>query len=69
MVASKQSISSLHPIDDPTIHMGDDIQIRAEGKGSIKFEHGNLNDVLYVPSSAANLLSIYQMTHTGPPSE
>ena len=67
MVASKQSISSLHPIDDPTIHMGDDSQIRAKGKGSIKFEHGKFKDVLYVLSLATNLLSIYQMTHTGPP--
>ena len=47
--------------------MGDDTQIRAEGKGSIKLKHGKFNDVLYVPSLAANMLSIYQMTHTGPP--
>ena len=47
--------------------MGDDNQILAKGKGSIKFEHGKFNDVLYVPSLVANLLSIYQMTHTGPP--
>ena len=42
-------------------------QIRAKGKGSIKLEHGKFKDVLYVPSLAANLLSVYQMTHTGSP--
>ena len=36
-------------------------------KGSIKLEHGKFKDVLYVPSLAANMLSVYQMTHTGPP--
>ena len=36
-------------------------------KGSIKLEHGRFKDVLYVPSLASNLLSVYQMTHTGSP--
>ena len=47
--------------------MGDDTQIRVEGKGSIKLKHGIFKDVLYVPYLVANLLSVYQMTHTGPP--
>ena len=47
--------------------MGDDTQIQAEGKGSIMLKHKKFNDVLYVPSLAANMLSIYQMTHTFPP--
>ena len=47
--------------------MGDDTQIRAEGKGSIKLKHGVFINVLYVPSLAANFLSVYQMTHTCPP--
>ena len=37
------------------------------GKGRIDIDHGSLNDVLYVPSLVANLLSVYQMTHTGSP--
>ena len=67
MVASRESFSSLQLTDGPSIHMGDDTQIRAEGKGSIKLKHGMFKDILYVPSLAANLLSVYQMTHTGPP--
>ena len=47
--------------------MGDDTQIQAEGKGSINLEHGVFKNVLYVPSLAANLLFVYQMTHTGSP--
>ena len=33
------------------------------------FKHGNFNDVLYVPSLASNLLSVYLMTHTIPPKQ
>ena len=49
--------------------MGDDTQIQVEGKGSIKLKHGIFKDVLYVPSLTANLLSVYQMTHTSPPKQ
>ena len=30
-------------------------------------EHGYFSNVLYVPSLASNLLSVYQMKHTGVP--
>ena len=49
------------------MHMGDDTQIQAVGKGSVQFEHGVFKNVLYVPSLEANLLFVYQMTHTGSP--
>ena len=65
MVASKESFSSLKLTDGLIIQMGDDTQIQDEGKGSIKLEHGVFKNVLYVPSLVANLLSLYQMTHTG----
>ena len=67
MVASKESFSSLQLIDGLSIHMGDDTQIQAEGKGSIKLEHALFKNVLYVPSLATNLLYVYQMTHTCSP--
>ena len=47
--------------------MGDDSQIPAEGRGSIKARHGEFKNVLYVPSLATNMLSVYQMNHTGSP--
>ena len=65
MVASKQSFYSLQLTNGPSIHIGYDTQIQSEGKGSIKLEHGVFKNVSYVPSLTANLLSVYQMTHTG----
>ena len=47
--------------------MGDDSEIQAEGKGTIKLEHGVLKTVLYVHSLAANLLYAYQKNHIGSP--
>ena len=59
MVASKESFSSLQLTDGMSIHMGDETQIKAEGKGSIKLEHGVFKNVLYVPFLAENLLFVY----------
>ena len=44
--------------------MGDDSQILAARRGSVKIQHGEFKNVLYVPTHAANLLYVYQMTHT-----
>ena len=67
MVSSRESFSYLQYFYGPSIQMGNNSQIRAKGKGSIKIEHGKFKDVLYVPSLAANMLSVYHMTHTGSP--
>ena len=47
--------------------MGNNSRVQTKGKGSIKLEHGIFKDVLFVPSLASNLLTVYQMTHTGSP--
>ena len=47
--------------------MGDDSTIISEGQGTVDLENGFFSNVLYVPSLASNLLSVYQMTHTGVP--
>ena len=62
-----ESFSLLQTRYGPSIHMGDDTQIRAEGNGSINLKHGVFRNVLYVPCLAASLLYVYQMTHTGSP--
>ena len=67
MVASRESFSSLQSSDGPKIQMDNNSQIRAKGMGSIKIEHGKFKDELYVPSLAANMLYVYQMTHTSSP--
>ena len=55
MVASKESFSTLSLSKGPNIHMGDDSQIPAEGRGSVRAKHGEFKDVLYVPSLDSNM--------------
>ena len=51
----------------PSIVLGDDSLTKILGKGRIDLDHGQFSNVLYVPGLASNLLSVYQMTHTGSP--
>ena len=67
MMESSDSFSPLDIEKSITIHMGDDSTIISKGKGITNLEHYNFFDVLYVPSLASNLLSVYQMTHTRVP--
>ena len=43
----------------PPIVLGDDSLTDNLGKGRIDLDHGNFNNVLYVPGLASNLLSVY----------
>ena len=67
MDASQESFTTLNLTVDPTIHMGDDSQIPVAGRGSIKIQHGEFKNVVYVPSLASNLLYVYHMNHTSSP--
>ena len=67
MVASKEFFTTLTLSGGPSIHMGDDNQILVAMRGSIKIQHDEFKNVLYVPSLATNLLYVYQMNHTGSP--
>ena len=67
MVYSREYFSTLTLSGGPIIHMGDDSQILVAGRGSIKIQHGEFKNVLYVPSLADNLLYVYNMTHTRSP--
>ena len=69
MVSSTKSFTTLNLIGGPTIHTGDDSQISAIGRGSIEIEHDEFKNVLYVPSLATNVLSVYQMIHTSSPKQ
>ena len=55
MVASKESFTSLDLLGGPSIHMGDDSQIPAVGRGSIEIQHGEFKNLLYVPFYGLNL--------------
>ena len=64
MVSTKEIFSSLDMLKGPPIVFGDDSLTDNLGKGRIDLDHRKLNNVLYVPSLASNLLSMYHMTHT-----
>ena len=49
----------------PPIVLGDNGLPDNMGKSRIYINHGNFNNVFYVPGLASNILSVYQMTHTG----
>ena len=67
MMAKRDSFSYLDTGKSIPIHMGDESTITSERQGTVDIEHGYFSNVLYVPSLASNLLSVYQMTHTGVP--
>ena len=67
MVSTRETLSSLDDSKGTNIFLGDDSVNDILGKGRIDLDHGSFNDVLYVPGLVANLLSVYQITHTGSP--
>ena len=67
MVFTKETFSSLDMLEGLPTVLGDDSLTNILGKGRIDLEHGNFNNVLYVPGLASNLLSLYHMTHNGSP--
>ena len=56
MVSYKEFFTTHNLSGGPSIHMGDDSKIPVVGRGSIKIQHGEFKNVLYVPSLATNLL-------------
>ena len=67
MVSTKEAFSSLDMLKGPPIVLGDDSLTKSLGKGRIDLDHGHFSNVLYVLGLVSNLLSVYQMTHTGSP--
>ena len=67
MDLTRDIFSSLEMLKVPPIVLGDNSLTYSMGKGRIDLDHGNFNNVLYVLGLASNLLSVYHMTHTGPP--
>ena len=67
MVLTKEAFTSLDMLKGPPIVLGDDSLTKSLIKGRIDLDHGKFSNVLYVTGLASNLLSVYQMTHTGSP--
>jgi hypothetical protein len=57
--------STLNECNTKKIFVGDDRSLSVEGSGRVQVENGHFNDVLCVPSLSCNLLSVYQITHSG----
>ena len=67
MVLTRDIFSSLDMLKGPPIVLGDNSLTYNIGKGKIDIDNGNFNNVLYVLGISSNLLSMYQMNHTGSP--
>ena len=59
MILIREIFSSLDMLKGPPIVLGDNSLTDSMGKGRIDLDHGNFNNVLYVPGLASNLLSVY----------
>jgi hypothetical protein len=65
MVKDKEIFYSPNVCNTEKIFVGDNRSISVVGSGTIQVENGHFNDVLCVPSLSCNLLSVYQITHSG----
>jgi hypothetical protein len=65
MAKDKAIFSSLNECNTKQIFVGDDRSLSVVGSRTIQLDDGHFNDVLCVPSLSCNLLSIYQITHSG----
>jgi hypothetical protein len=65
MAKEKAIFSSRNECNTKKIFVGGDRPLSVVGFGTIQVDNGHFNYVLCVPSISCNLLSIYQITHSG----
>jgi hypothetical protein len=65
IAATKDVLSSLTACTGPPILMGDDSLVEVTGQGRVDLQNGSFENVLHVPKLSINLLSVYQIIHTG----
>jgi len=65
MSKDKAIFSSLNECNTKKIFVGDDRSLSVVGSGTVQVANGHFNDVLCVPSLSCNLLSVYQIIHSG----
>jgi transposase InsO family protein len=65
MAKDRDIFSTLNECNTKKIFVGDVRSLNVEGYGTIQVENGHFNDVLCVPSLSCNVISIYQITHSG----
>jgi hypothetical protein len=62
---NKSIFYALNECNTRKIFVGDDRYLSVVGSGTIQIDNGHFNDLLCVPSISCNLLSVYQITHSG----
>jgi hypothetical protein len=65
MAKDKAIFSAINECNTKEIFFGDDRSLSVVGSRTIQVENGHFNDVLCVPNLSCNLLSVYQITHSG----
>jgi hypothetical protein len=65
MAKDKDIFSSLNECNTKKIFVGDDRSLSVVGSRIVQVDNGHFKDVLCVPSLSCNLLSVYQITHSG----
>lgn len=65
MAKNKTMFSSLNDYNTKNIYVGDHRSLSVVGIGTVHLDNGQFNDVLCVLILSCNLLSVYQITHSG----
>ena len=65
MAKDKAMFSTMHECNTKQIFVGDDRSLSVIGSGTVPVENDHFSDVLCVPKISCNLLSVYQITHSG----
>lgn len=65
MTHTEDLVTALAPTGTRHIALGDSAHLSVQGSGTVSLDGGCLQDVLLVPDISTNLLSIYQIFHSG----
>jgi hypothetical protein len=65
MAKDRGMFSTLNECNTKKIFVGDNRSLGVEGSEIVQVENGHFDDVLCVRSLSCNLLSVYQITHSG----
>ena len=65
MAKDQAVFSTMHECNTKQIFVDDDRSLSVVGYGIVPVENGHFSDVLCVPRISCNLLSVYQITHSG----
>jgi hypothetical protein len=65
MKTKKDILSLVIACIGPPILVEDDSPVKVTRKGRVELDHGSFENILHVPQLFVNLLSVYQITHSG----